>query len=115
MYGRELRVIDRWEPTTQKCHGCGFRGGKKADATPRRRKTQGNAHQVELSVREWTCLNCGAVHDRDVNAAVNILVAGGHPETLKRTEPAPPKGARERGARNVRGGRQLYYNCSSNL
>ena len=65
MYGREFRVINRWEPTTQKCHECGFRGGKK-----------------ELSVREWTCLNCGAVHDRDINAAVNILVAGGHPETL---------------------------------
>ncbi|MGB3693180.1 MAG: RNA-guided endonuclease TnpB family protein, partial [Spirulinaceae cyanobacterium] len=82
MYGREFRVIDRWEPTSQRCHECGFRGGKKADATPRRRKTQGNAHQVELSIREWTCLNCGAVHDRDVNAAINIKVAGGHPETL---------------------------------
>ena len=65
MYGREFRVIDRWEPTTQKCSCCGFRGGKN-----------------ELSVREWTCFNCGAVHDRDVNAAVNILVAGGHSETL---------------------------------
>ncbi|MGB3695658.1 MAG: RNA-guided endonuclease TnpB family protein [Spirulinaceae cyanobacterium] len=89
IYGREFRVIDRWEPTTQKCSNCGFKGGKK-----------------ELSVREWTCLNCGAVHDRDINAAVNILVAGGHPETLKRTEPAPPKGPRERGARNGRGGKR---------
>ncbi|WP_293081506.1 zinc ribbon domain-containing protein [Okeania sp. SIO3B5] len=35
---------------------CGFRGGKK-----------------ELNVREWTCLNCGTFHDRDVNAALNIL------------------------------------------
>ena len=65
MYGREFRVIDRWEPTTQKCSCCSFKGGKK-----------------ELSVREWTCLNCGAVHDRDINAAVNILVAGGQSETL---------------------------------
>ena len=64
MYGREFRVIDRWEPTTQKCHECGFKGGRK-----------------ELSVREWTCLNCGEVHDRDINAAINIKVAGGHPET----------------------------------
>ncbi len=58
-YGREFRVIDRWEPTSQKCSVCGFKGGKK-----------------ELDVREWTCLNCGAVHDRDVNAAINILNAG---------------------------------------
>ncbi|MGB7521964.1 MAG: zinc ribbon domain-containing protein, partial [Spirulinaceae cyanobacterium] len=79
---------DRWEPTSQTCSCCGFRGGKQ-----------------ELSIREWTCLNCGAVHDRDVNAAINIKVAGGHPETLKRTEPAPPKGARDRGARHGRGGR----------
>ncbi len=55
-YGREFRVINRWEPTSQKCSCCGFRGGKK-----------------ELNLREWTCLNCGAFHDRDVNAAVNIL------------------------------------------
>ncbi|MDJ0518665.1 MAG: RNA-guided endonuclease TnpB family protein [Trichodesmium sp. MO_231.B1] len=92
-YGREFRVIDRWEPTTQKCSNCGFKGGKK-----------------QLNVREWTCLNCGASHDRDVNAAVNILetvqpktkvetkatenpvqlslfaeVAEGHSETIKRT------------------------------
>ncbi|MDJ0557064.1 MAG: RNA-guided endonuclease TnpB family protein [Microcoleaceae cyanobacterium MO_207.B10] len=55
-YGREFRVIDRWEPTSQKCSCCGFKGGKK-----------------ELNVREWTCLNCGTFHDRDINAAVNIL------------------------------------------
>ena len=57
---RDFRVISRWEPTTQKCQKCGFRGGK-----------------LDLSVREWTCLNCGTVHDRDQNAAKNILVAGG--------------------------------------
>ncbi len=55
-YGREFRVISRWEPTSQKCSHCGFKGGKK-----------------ELNVREWTCLNCGTFHDRDINAAVNIL------------------------------------------
>jgi len=55
-YGREFRVINRWEPTSQKCSCCGFKGGKK-----------------ELNVREWTCLNCGTFHDRDVNAAINIL------------------------------------------
>ena len=55
-YGKEFRAINRWEPTTQKCSCCGFKGGKK-----------------KLDVREWTCLNCGTFHDRDINAAVNIL------------------------------------------
>ena len=64
IYGREFRVISRWEPTSQRCSCCGEIGGKK-----------------ELSVREWTCLFCGANHDRDINAATNILVAGGHSET----------------------------------
>ncbi len=58
-YGRTFRVIDRWQPTSQRCSVCGFKGGKK-----------------ELDIREWTCLNCGAVHDRDINAAVNILNTG---------------------------------------
>jgi putative transposase len=64
MYGRELVVINRWEPTSQRCSCCGQIGGKK-----------------ELSVREWTCLFCGTTHDRDINAAINIRVAGGHSET----------------------------------
>ncbi|NER52998.1 MAG: transposase [Symploca sp. SIO1A3] len=46
------------------CSCCGSRGGK-----------------LDLSIREWTCLNCGTTHDRDVNAAKNIKVAGGHSET----------------------------------
>jgi len=58
-YGREFQVINRWEPTSKKCSHCGFNGGKK-----------------ELDVREWICLNCGTWHDRDVNAALNILSAG---------------------------------------
>jgi putative transposase len=58
-YGREFQVINRWEPTSQKCSNCGFNGGKK-----------------ELDIREWICVNCGTWHDRDVNAAINILSAG---------------------------------------
>ncbi|NET17197.1 MAG: IS200/IS605 family element transposase accessory protein TnpB [Okeania sp. SIO1H6] len=64
-YGRDFRVISRWEPTSQVCSCCGFKGGK-----------------LDLQVREWECLNCGAKHDRDENAAINILVAGGQSETL---------------------------------
>ena len=63
-YDREFQVISRWEPTSQICSCCGFRGGK-----------------LDLSIREWTCLGCGTKHDRDVNAAKNIKVAGGHSET----------------------------------
>ncbi|CAD5967425.1 RNA-guided endonuclease InsQ/TnpB family protein [Planktothrix agardhii] len=68
MYGRDFRVIDRWTPTSQTCSCCGFKGGKK-----------------ELNVREWICLNCGISHDRDINAAINILVAGGMHGDSKRT------------------------------
>lgn len=64
-YGREFRTIDRWEPSSQRCSCCGEIGGKK-----------------ELSIREWACLFCGTSHDRDINAAINIKVAGGHSETL---------------------------------
>ncbi|PZO17801.1 MAG: transposase [Leptolyngbya foveolarum] len=64
MYGRDITIISRWEPTSQTCSVCGHREGRK-----------------KLSVREWQCLNCGAQHDRDINAAVNIKVAGGQSET----------------------------------
>ncbi|HEY9852595.1 MAG TPA: RNA-guided endonuclease TnpB family protein [Leptolyngbyaceae cyanobacterium] len=64
-YGRDLRIINRWEATSQKCSYCGKKGGKK-----------------ELHIREWACMSCGAEHDRDINASVNILnVAVGHTET----------------------------------
>jgi putative transposase len=63
-YGRNFQVISRWEPTSQRCSSCGQLGGKKP-----------------LDVREWTCLHCGATHDRDLNAAINIQVAGGQSET----------------------------------
>jgi len=62
-YGRDFQLINRWEPSSQKCSCCGFRGGK-----------------LDLSVREWKCANCGASHERDINAAKNI-VAVGHTDT----------------------------------
>ncbi|MET8011655.1 RNA-guided endonuclease TnpB family protein [Streptomyces sp. NPDC005266] len=57
-YGRELVVIDRWFPSSKLCGACGTVAAK-----------------MPLNVREWTC-DCGTVHDRDVNAARNILAAG---------------------------------------
>ncbi|MER6183073.1 RNA-guided endonuclease TnpB family protein [Streptomyces sp. NPDC001652] len=57
-YGRELVVVDRWFPSSKLCGACGA-----------------IAAAMPLNVREWTC-DCGAVHDRDVNAARNILAAG---------------------------------------
>jgi putative transposase len=62
-YGRTFTIISRWEPTSQTCSYCGFRGGK-----------------LDLSIREWICLNCESTHDRDVNAATNIKAAGGYSE-----------------------------------
>jgi putative transposase len=57
-YGRELVVIDRWFPSSKLCSACGT-----------------IARSMPLNVREWVCA-CGAAHDRDVNAAINILAAG---------------------------------------
>jgi putative transposase len=57
-HGRTFRKVDRWFPSTRACSTCGAIG----EAKP-------------LNIREWTC-RCGAVHDRDVNAAINILAAG---------------------------------------
>jgi putative transposase len=58
-YGRTLIGIDRWYPSSKRCSGCGHIVGK-----------------MPLSVRAWTCPECGALHDRDVNAARNVLAAG---------------------------------------
>jgi putative transposase len=64
-HGRRVVRIGRWEPTSQTCSTCGHRDGPKP-----------------LKIRTWTCPACGARHDRDVNAARNILVAAGLAETL---------------------------------
>jgi putative transposase len=58
-HGRGLVVIDRWFPSSKMCSGCGAL-----------------AEKMPLHVREWVCA-CGAVHDRDVNAARNLLTAAG--------------------------------------
>lgn len=58
-YGREIHIVNRWTPTSQMCSGCDHRWGK-----------------LGLEVREMVCAGCGAVQDRDVNAARNIVAAG---------------------------------------
>ncbi|MGX1549014.1 RNA-guided endonuclease InsQ/TnpB family protein [Streptomyces adustus] len=58
-YGRELVVVDRFLPSSKTCSACGL----VRDLLP-------------LGVRAWTCEGCGAQHDRDHNAAQNILAAG---------------------------------------
>ena len=58
-YGRNLVKIDRWFPSSKRCGNCGHVVDK-----------------LPLHIREWTCSGCGTVHDRDVNAACNILAAG---------------------------------------
>lgn len=58
-YGRNLVTVDRWFPSSRRCSNCGHVAGR-----------------LPLHVREWACPECGAAHDRDVNAAINILAAG---------------------------------------
>jgi putative transposase len=57
-YGRTFGKVDRFVPTSQICSMCGRIDGPKP-----------------LKVRTWTCL-CGAVHNRDINAAINVLATG---------------------------------------
>ena len=59
-YGKEVVAIDRFYPSSQLCSACGAQWSSTKD----------------LSVREWTCPQCGAQHDRDINAAKNILNEG---------------------------------------
>ena len=58
-YGRELVVIDRWYPSSKTCSACGH-----------------VLSELSLGTRHWTCPSCRTWHDRDINAAKNILAAG---------------------------------------
>jgi putative transposase len=72
-YGRTLVVADKWFPSSQRCSNCGHVDGSKP-----------------LNVRDWTCSECSASHDRDVNAAKNLSRVGQTrihaPETLPKSE-----------------------------
>lgn len=59
-YGKKVSVIDTFYPSSQLCSECGYK----------------NIETKNLKVREWTCPVCGKHHDRDVNAAINILNEG---------------------------------------
>ncbi|WP_367326224.1 RNA-guided endonuclease InsQ/TnpB family protein [Streptomyces sp. HUAS ZL42] len=58
-YGRTLVVVGRFFPSTRRCSACHAVGPK-----------------MDVSVREWTCAECGVLHDRDVNAAANLRDEG---------------------------------------
>ena len=56
MYGKQIHRVDRFFPSSKTCSVCGCVQEK-----------------MPLHVREWTCPDCGAHHDRDINAATNLL------------------------------------------
>lgn len=62
--GRRFVVVDRWYPSSKTCSSCGHL-----------------LSSLSLGTRQWTCPDCGTRHDRDINAAKNILVAAGLAET----------------------------------
>jgi putative transposase len=84
--GGQVVLADRWFPSSKLCSGCGYR-----------------LDELALDVRQWTCPGCGASHDRDVNAAINLRnmavsstasACGGEgadPARERRVKPVPAK------------------------
>jgi putative transposase len=58
-YARTLVAVDKWYPSSKRCSACGHVLGS-----------------LSLETRQWTCPECGVLHDRDVNAAKNVLAVG---------------------------------------
>ncbi|WP_033332245.1 RNA-guided endonuclease InsQ/TnpB family protein [Streptomyces novaecaesareae] len=89
-YGRYIGIVHRAFPSSQLCSECGHRDGPKP-----------------LAVRAWTCGTCGVLHDRDLNAARNILAAGQADRLNAPGGPARPGVAIPRRAQPVERGTHL--------
>ncbi|WP_327253204.1 RNA-guided endonuclease InsQ/TnpB family protein [Streptomyces sp. NBC_01244] len=89
-YGRTFHRIGRFEPTSQVCSQCGVKDGPKP-----------------LHIRDWECLACGAVLDRDINAAVNVAKAAGLAVSACRARVRPGPVPAQRGEAGTRRDGQL--------
>ena len=58
--GKKVIEINKYYPSSQSCNRCGFK----------------NEEVKNLSIRKWTCPRCGMIHDRDINASINIMFEG---------------------------------------
>ncbi len=70
-YGRKVIKVPSTYPSSQLCHKCGYK----------------NSLTKDLAIRKWVCPKCGSIHDRDINAAKNILSKGIETLTKDGTHP----------------------------
>lgn len=99
-YGKTLVKVDRFFPSSKLCSSCGFKNPS-----------------MPLDVREWICPTCGSVHDRDINAARNILAEGhsviARGESVSRTKALVANVRRSRRSVNLSGGNRFQQFVSS--
>jgi IS605 OrfB family transposase len=92
--GRNVAVVDRWFPRSKTCSACGYL-----------------LAELSLGTRHWTCPGCSTRHDRDINAAKNLVVAAGLANTenacgadVRRVKATPAQSAVKQETRPVREG-----------